>query len=52
MKEEDNAKDEMIDEIKYLQYELSQAQEKLQKFDKNEEILASLFEKGMIDEEG
>lgn len=42
----------MRDEIKFLQFELEKAKEKLIKFDQNESILADLFEKGVINHEG
>ena len=52
IKEFNEVENELKSEIQFLQYELSQAQDKLVKSEKNEDILASLFEKGLIDEKG
>lgn len=42
----------MRDEIKYLQNEIDKANEKLASSSRNDQILANLFERGIIDKEG
>ena len=52
LKQQEQDKAELRDELRFLGHELELAQEKLKKSNENEEILARLFDEGIINEQG